>query len=318
MRGKAPRILVVALVAQLVIGGVFLWLVSEDFFTGDDDPKTTTTVPAASREPFIPRAKTARFDGARAHALLRRQVDRYGWRPAGSRALRRLAEDLRRRLPSGRFEPLGDEHPRLRNVVGTVPGKGDPIVIGAHYDVEARPKGFVGANDGAAGTAAVVELARVLARAKRPAGAPELRFVLFDGEEEPAGCEPFERCGLRGSRAYVARHGGEGIQAMILLDYVGSKRLRLPREGTSDEELWGRLRQAARTVGVQRVFPATTDAALLDDHTPFLEQGIPAIDLIDWQYPYKDTLRDTPDKTSAAALDAVGETVAQLLLHWDR
>jgi Zn-dependent M28 family amino/carboxypeptidase len=197
-----------------------------------------------------------------------------------------------------------------------VPGTGPPIVIGAHYDVEARPKGFVGANDGAAGTAAVVELARVMARAERPDGAPELRFVLFDGEEEPAGCDDFATCGLRGSRAYVRAHSGEGIQAMVLLDYVGSKRLRLPREGSSTEDLWIRLREAARRVGVQRVFPATSDVSLLDDHTAFLEQGIPAIDLIDWQYPHKDTLRDTVDKTSADALDAVGETVAQLLLDW--
>ncbi|HEV2062498.1 MAG TPA: M28 family peptidase, partial [Solirubrobacteraceae bacterium] len=161
-----------------------------------------------------------------------------------------------------------------------------------------------------------VELARVMARARRPAGAPELRFVLFDGEEEPAGCTPFEECGLRGSRAYVERHAGEGIQAMILLDYVASKRLRLPREGSSDRELWARLRQAARRVGVGRVFPAVSDVSLLDDHVPFLEQGIPAVDLIDWRYPYRDTLRDTVDKTSARALDAVGETVAELLLHW--
>jgi Zn-dependent M28 family amino/carboxypeptidase len=189
-------------------------------------------------------------------------------------------------------------------------------VIGAHYDVEARPKGFVGANDGAAGTAAVVELSRAIRRAGWPADGPELRFVLFDGEEEPAGCNDFARCGLRGSKAYVAAHGDEDIQAMILLDYVGSKRLRLPREGSSDEALWARLREAARRVGVAKVFPATTDTALLDDHVPFLEEGIPAIDLIDWQYRYKDTLRDTVDKTSARALDAVGETVAELLLHW--
>ncbi|HEX2086945.1 MAG TPA: M28 family peptidase [Solirubrobacteraceae bacterium] len=241
---------------------------------------------------------------------------RYGWRPAGSRSLRRLAEDLRRRLPRGRFEPLGGDHPRLRNVVGVVPGRGRPIVVGAHYDVEARPKGFVGANDGAAGTAAVVALARSFA-ARRWTG-PELRFVLFDGEEEPAGCADFAKCGLRGSKAYVRAHAGEGIQAMVLLDYVGSKRLRLPREGSSDEELWARLRAASRRVGTARAFPAATDVALLDDHTPFLEQGIPAIDLIDWQYPHKDTLRDTPDKTSAEALDVVGETVADLLLHWGR
>jgi Zn-dependent M28 family amino/carboxypeptidase len=196
-----------------------------------------------------------------------------------------------------------------------VPGTSPAIVIGAHYDVEARPKGFVGANDGAAGTAAVVALARAFARAKRPAGAPELRFVLFDGEEEPAGCDDFARCGLRGSRAYVAANDPTQIREMILLDYVGSKSLRLPREGSSDEDLWIRVRAAARKVGVGRVFPSTTDATLLDDHTPFLEAGIPAVDLIDWQYRYKDTLRDTVDKTSPRSLDVVGETIAELLLN---
>lgn len=219
-------------------------------------------------------------------------------------------------MPNGRFEPLGPEHPRLRNVVGTVPGALPAIVVGAHYDVEARPRGFVGANDGAAGTAAVVTLARAMARAKRPAGAPELRFVLFDGEEEPAGCRDFARCALRGSRAYVRDHPPTEIRAMVLLDYVGSKRLRLPRAGSSDTDLWIRVRGAARRVGVGRVFPATSDESLLDDHTAFLEAGIPAVDLIDWQYPHKDTLRDTVDKTSPRSLDAVGETISELLLNW--
>ena len=195
-------------------------------------------------------------------------------------------------------------------------GSGPPIVIGAHYDVEAEPEGFVGANDGAAGTAAVVELATRMAKARRPAGSPELRFVLFDGEEEPAGCESFARCGLRGSKAYVRAHAGEGIQAMLLLDYIASKRLRLPREGSSTEDLWADVRGAAREAGVIKAFPPTSDASLLDDHVPFLRQGIPAVDFIDWQYPYKDTLKDTVDKTSAEALDVVGETVAELLLHW--
>lgn len=197
-----------------------------------------------------------------------------------------------------------------------MPGEGPAIVVGAHYDVEARPKGFVGANDGAAGTAAVVALARAMARAERPAGAPELRFVLFDGEEEPAGCDDFAKCALRGSRAYLRDHPATEIRAMILLDYVGSKRLRLPREGSSTADLWIRVRAAARKVGVGRVFPATSDESLLDDHTAFLEAGVPAVDLIDWQYPHKDTLRDTVDKTSARSLDAVGETIAELLLTW--
>ena len=160
-------------------------------------------------------------------------------------------------------------------------------------------------------------LARAFA-ARRDWNGPELRFVLFDGEEEPAGCEDFESCALRGSKAYVRDHRGEQIQAMILLDYVASKRLRLPREGTSDQLLWTIIRNAAKRVGVLKAFPPTSDASLLDDHTAFLRERIPAIDLIDWQYPYKDTLRDTVDKTSARSLDVVGETVADLLLHWQR
>ena len=297
-----------------MLGGAFVWLASKDFDLNGDGSENVS-----AREPFVPRAKTKRFDERYAFDLLRRQVERYGWRPAGSRRLRRLAEDLRRRMPDGRLEPLGPEHPRLRNVVGTVPGTAPgAIVIGAHYDVEARPKGFVGANDGAAGTAAVVTLARAFDALGSRWQGPELRFVLFDGEEEPAGCDDFSACALRGSKAYVRDHGDEQIEAMILLDYVGSKRLRLPREGSSDEPLWAQLRQAARRVGVAKVFPPTTDASIIDDHTPFLEQGIRAIDLIDWQYEYKDTLRDTVDKTSANSLDAVGETVADLLLHWNR
>jgi Zn-dependent M28 family amino/carboxypeptidase len=51
---------------------------------------------------------------------------------------------------------------------------------------------------------------------------------------------------------------------------------------------------------------------MLDDHIPFLEAGIPAADLIDFDYPYWHTVEDTPDKVSAQSLKAVGET----LLAW--
>ena len=187
-------------------------------------------------------------------------------------------------------------------------------MVGAHYDTEARPRGHVGANDGAAGTAVLVELARTLRRARRPANAPEIRFVAFDGEEEPAGCEPFEACGLRGSKAYVRRHAG-ATKMMILLDYVGEKGLRVPRELNSNQRLWSQLRASARRVGAQRTFPPETADPLLDDHVPFLRAGVPAIDLIDFDYPHRDTLEDTVDKTSPRSLDAVGETVADLVLR---
>jgi glutaminyl-peptide cyclotransferase len=100
---------------------------------------------------------------------------------------------------------------------------------------------------------------------------------------------------------------------MVLLDYVGNKRLRLPREGSSTISLWTRVRAAARAVGAQRVFPPEVGGIVVDDHTPFLRAGVPAVDLIDWTYPGHD-LRDGIDRLSRASLDAVGETVGELVL----
>jgi hypothetical protein len=293
----------------------------------EDDPAGRTaqarapapSVPARERaapttaSALAPIARTDRFDGAAAFGLLREQVREYGWRPAGSLALRRLAQRLRALMPRGRLEAIPG-HPRLRNVVGTVPGRRPAIVVAAHYDVEALPEGFVGANDGAAGTAAVVTLARAFATAKRPRGARELRFVLFDGEEEPAGCTPFDACGIRGSRAYARRHAG-AVSALVLLDYIAEKRgLRFARELGSDPGVWAQLRAAAADVGVGALFPAATAAGeVLDDHTPFTRRGVRAIDIIDFDYPQRDSLRDDLDAVSQRSLDAVGEAVHRLL-----
>jgi glutaminyl-peptide cyclotransferase len=257
--------------------------------------------------------ETDRFDAGRAYALVERQVDA-GQRPAGSPQLRRLAVELRPLLPRGRFEPIPGE-PRLRNVVGTLPGSEPGIVVGAHYDTLVEPRGFVGANNGAAGTAVVIEAARALRRAPADPDAREVSFVLFDGEEPPAGLPEesldFYNEGLRGSRAYVAAHPGE-TSAMVLLDYVGNRGLRLPREANSTEALWSRLLTAAEAVGAERFFSSETGLSIIDDHVPFLRAGVPSIDLIDWSYPGH-SLADGLDKISRRSLDAVGETVVRLV-----
>jgi glutaminyl-peptide cyclotransferase len=257
-----------------------------------------------------------RFDADRAMSLVSLQVEA-GQRPAGSPQLRRLAMSLRPLLPDGHFEPFPSRGPQrgLRNIVGLLPGPGPAILIGAHYDTEYRPTGFVGANDGAAGTAGVVELARSLP-SELPAGHREIRFVLFDGEEEPPGCgdQEFLSCALRGSRAYAAAHRGD-VADMILLDYIANEGARFPREGNSNPELWAQLRAAAAQVGAESRFPDATGGGVIDDHVPFLQRGVPAIDLIDFSYPYADTVEDTPDKLDPAVFDEVGETVAQLVIN---
>jgi Zn-dependent M28 family amino/carboxypeptidase len=247
-----------------------------------------------------------RVDERAAWSRLVRQVQ-LGPRPAGSPASRKLATQLKAELPGGRFQKVPGG---LRNVIGVVPGR-DPsrtVVVGAHYDTKDLP-GFVGANDGAGGTALVVELARSIEpRQLRPS----VVFILFDGEESPRGATgDFESTGLRGSRHAAPRY--KNAEAMILLDFVADKDLTLPREGNSSPALWRRLRAAAKRVGTAAVFPDGTQSAVLDDHVPFRKLGVPSIDLIDFDYACWHRRCDNLSQVSKRSLDAVGETVYELL-----
>jgi glutaminyl-peptide cyclotransferase len=290
------RPLFAVLAVQLLVATTFVVLVATGNlpFTGAGDGNAAT-------------ARTDRFDGPAAFGLLRLQLS-YGPRPAGSAQSRKLAAKLRALLPHGQFQKVPGG---LRNVVGTVPGR-DPhrlVVVGAHYDSKDIP-GFLGANDGAGGTAAVVQLARQL---KPHTLRHTVKFVLFDGEETPRGVpdSQFLARGIRGSRVAARAYGG--ADAMILLDFVADKDLSLPREGTSDTKLWSRLRAAAARAGVVRYFPDSVGTGIYDDHTPFERAGVPSIDLIDWDFPCYHKACDDLSAVSERSLDASGEAVAGLL-----
>jgi glutaminyl-peptide cyclotransferase len=292
--------LIVGLNAALLAGAI----VAVVAIAGGGDEDVPERPLAAAVAPNVDR-----FDADRAFAELGRQVA-LGPRPAGSPQLRKLARRLRRELPSGRFEPVPG-HPGLRNVVGRLPGRRPAIAIAAHHDTKDLP-GFVGANDGAAGTAAVLELARALAATDRPKDAPALRFLLFDGEEATDDSRPFTETGLRGSKAYAKRHRGE-LRALILLDFVAGKGMRIRREASSDPQLWSGLRRAAQVVGAGAAFPPGAGSAITDDHTPFLAQGVPAIDLIQWPYECWHEPCDDMSAVSERSLDQTGETVLELV-----
>jgi hypothetical protein len=250
---------------------------------------------------------TDRFDEDRAWRLLEYQV-KLGPRPAGSPQLQGLASYIRKRIPRGRIEAVPGG---LQNVVGEIPGKGKAIVLAAHYDTKDIP-GFVGANDGAGGTAAVMVIARRLKAMKRPKNAPPIRFVFFDGEEATNDAD-FYGTGLRGSKHYAKRNAKQ-IQKLILLDFIADKDLSIPREESSDAAMWKDLRAAARRVGAQSVFPDKTSAVVLDDHTPFLRKGIPAIDLIDFDFRCWHKRCDDLTAVSKRSLDLSGEAVLEYLL----
>jgi glutaminyl-peptide cyclotransferase len=309
------RPLAIVLAVQLVLGGVLLFLIASgtlsDWLTGGDDASTTTSQPqrpraAAPAVPAVPAAKVDRVDGARAMAWARRQVA-LGPRPAGSPAQRRAAAFLRAALPDGRFVPIGGG---LRNIEGRLPGRGSPILVIAHYDTTPVP-GYLGANNSAAAVGVVLEIARALRREK--GGGRPVRFLLTDGEEAPdyPVSGDFYPQGLRGSRAAAAKPPRPS--AVIVLDFVGQKGLRILHESGSDPALWARLRAAAAKVGVGAVFPPEEQNEVLDDHTPYARRGIPAIDLIDFDYPCWQRTCDTLDKLSVRSMDAAGEAVLELV-----
>jgi glutaminyl-peptide cyclotransferase len=284
------------LAVQVLLGLALIGLVATDkvpFADGDDGDDAPAARPVVDR-----------FDAQAAWRLLKAQVE-LGPRPAGSAASRQLAEKLHDLLPDGRFQAVPGG---LRNVIGTVRGR-EPgyIVVGAHYDTK-DIDGFVGANDGASGTAVLTELARTVKHPRHT-----IHFVLFDGEESPRGTDDaeFAEQGLRGSK--VAARSFRRARAMVLLDFVGDRRLRVPREDLSNLGLWARLRGAARRVGAGRTFPDESSGAVQDDHLPFLRVGVPAIDLIDFNFACWHRTCDDMSAVSKRSLDASGETVLELI-----
>ena len=216
-------------------------------------------------------------------------------------------------------DPASDGTARIfRNVTASAPGTGaGHILVLSHYDTKAGiSSAFIGANDGGSSTGLLLALASHFAH--HPA-VPSVTFAFLDGEECLIAYGPFD--GLHGSRhlAKTMRESGERLDAVILLDMVGDRdlRLTLPRNGTA--RLKTALLDAAEAQGL-RAKVKLVPYDILDDHQPFLDAGFPAVDLIDFEYGSAPELRDywhtdadTPDKLSAASLRDVGAIVLELI-----
>jgi glutaminyl-peptide cyclotransferase len=205
----------------------------------------------------------------------------------------------------------------MKNIVARRDGEqGDVIVLASHYDTLLMPNAlFVGANDGGSSTGLLMELARIVSQQKR---ASAIWFVFFDGEEAQKTWT--ETDSLYGSRHFVEKLEVEGeakkIRAMILLDMIGDKDLVLERDLSSTPWLLDVAFKSAQELGYAKHL-ATSPKAMMDDHTPFVRAGIPAVDLIDYSFGFANlhwhSPNDTLDKISPESLKIVGEIVLKTL-----
>jgi len=197
----------------------------------------------------------------------------------------------------------------VQNIIASRSEVAPRFIIGAHYDSRlladqdpgpGRNGPVPGANDGASGVAVLLELARTL-----PSNNVPVWLVFFDAEDD-GGLD--NRQWIMGSRAFVAALT-EKPQAAIIVDMVGDSDLNIYIERNSDPALTAEIWAQADALGYGRNFIATPKYGMIDDHTPFLEAGITAADIIDFDYPYWHTSADTIDKVSAHSLQAMGETL---------
>jgi Zn-dependent M28 family amino/carboxypeptidase len=273
-------------------------------------------VPASRAGP----QRTSRFDAARAYEHVR-QLVAIGPRPAGSPASEQARRYIMRQLRSMGLTPREQTFQArtpvgaipMTNVAVTLPGTSPArIVIGGHYDTK-RVRGFrfVGANDGGSSTAMLIELARVLAARSR---AFTIDLVFFDGEE--AVIEWVGTDHTYGSRHYVAEAQRDGtirsLRAMLLVDMVGDRELRIRRESASTPWLSDAIWASARRLGFGHVF-LEEEMAVEDDHRPFLDAGVPAVNVIDFEFPQWHTAGDTLDAVSARSLQVVGDVLLDAL-----
>jgi len=276
------------------------------------------------RNPTAP-SKNSPFSEQRADTDLRTLVG-FGPRPAGSEAIAKARNYIVSELGKAGLKAQLDEFdartPRgfrhMVNIRPTRPGsKPTTIAITGHYDTKLFDNfAFVGASDGGSSAAWLLEFARATAGLKLE---NTLEFVFFDGEE--AVVEWTDDDSVYGSRHDVDRRYRDrtlnDVKALILVDMIGDKNLNIKKEGQSTPWLTNIIWSTAQSTGYGKEFPNDV-IEVADDHIPYLKAAIPAVDLIDFDYPCWHMACDTLNQVSAHSLKIVGDVVYFSLPEIDR
>lgn len=294
-RSIAVYLIIIGLLLAATLGWYAFAFLTQPFDAAQDEPVS------------------ALFNGERAYADVLTQVG-FGARTPGSEGHVKVRAWMREELESAGWqvevqesEALG--HP-IFNIVAKRGDESPQIILGAHYDTRLfadndpdpanRSRPVPGANDGASGVAVLLELARVL-----PEDAVPVWLVFFDAEDNGR-IEGWDW--ILGSREFVKRNPVQP-RAAVIVDMIGDADLNIYKERNSDRALTDEIWTVAQSLENNTVFLPDYKHSMIDDHVPFVEAGIPAVDIIDFDYPYWHTVEDTPDKVSPASLQAVGETL---------
>ncbi|HWR82408.1 MAG TPA: M28 family peptidase [Candidatus Deferrimicrobium sp.] len=221
-------------------------------------------------------------------------------------------------LDSGAAIPMVNLIATFRGSQSHAPG----IVLMAHYDSRPRTdyagdpallnRPIDGANDGASGAAVLMELANLFTKTPPPC---DVDLVLVDGEDwgKAGNTDHY----LLGSREFSRRGIRGRYRFGIIIDMVGDSSQQIYREAYSEvsarslnDAVWG----CAARLGVAS-FRDSVKHSVIDDHLSLISSGVPAVDIIDFDYPYWHTENDTPDKCSPTALANVGRVLAELIYN---
>jgi glutaminyl-peptide cyclotransferase len=255
------------------------------------------------------------FDAQEAYALVEKQME---WIPRspgseGHEEVRRWIEDqlagLGWQVETQCFDHLGFE---LCNLIGWPrgwDGSKPYLMMGAHYDTRwfadsdpLQPELPVpGANDGASGVAVLLELARVIGPDESGFG---IALAFFDGEDQGHLLGWDWSVGSR----YMVDHLERLPEVVVVVDMVGDSDLQIYIEGNSDPELAEEIWSVANEAGFAGFVPQPKHA-IIDDHLPFAQRSIPAVDIIDIEYPMWHTTKDDLQQISADSLYQVGRTL---------
>jgi Peptidase family M28 len=289
----------------------------------------TTPPPVSPVDAAPPASQTGGFDGAKAYSYVVKLVS-FGPHPPDTPAIREVQSYIRSQLTTfGCPVDVDDFHAQtpvgtlaMENIVAEIPGSGPGIILlMTHYDTVRLP-GFVGAEDGGSSTGLMLEMASLLCREPKNHNAVWIAFL--DGEEDQQNFQTAQQAQTTwnagentfGSRELAARMDLSGelkhIKAVILADMIGQKKLQLDNDTNSTPWLQELVWKTAGRLGYGNIF-GTRQSAVTDDHQPFLERGVPALDLIDLtdyiQEGYWHTTQDTLDKLSPRNIAIVGQVI---------